>query len=115
MGGLARRVSYEKALDKQLNRQVPILELDAGHMFADDRNGSDRLSMALQSDERAGQSDQHQPDPWLTPTKSVRQLQPDIALRVRDAALAQAPIGTPAQGGQSTALSRRLPLLDVVL
>jgi 2',3'-cyclic-nucleotide 2'-phosphodiesterase (5'-nucleotidase family) len=36
MGGLARRVSYENALLKQVNGEVPVLQLDAGHMFSDD-------------------------------------------------------------------------------
>ena len=51
MGGLARRVSYERALDKQLNGQVPILEVDAGHIFADDRTGSDLTKDALVKNE----------------------------------------------------------------
>jgi len=41
MGGLARRVGYEKALHKQVNGEVPVLQLDAGHMF------SDALALAL--------------------------------------------------------------------
>src|SRR5215210_5932876 len=36
MGGLARRVGYEKALTKQVNGEVPVLQLDAGHMFSDE-------------------------------------------------------------------------------
>jgi 2',3'-cyclic-nucleotide 2'-phosphodiesterase (5'-nucleotidase family) len=36
MGGLARRVGYEKALHKQVNGEVPVLQLDAGHMFSDE-------------------------------------------------------------------------------
>ena len=36
MGGLARRVGYEKALTKQVNGEVPVLQLDAGHMFTDE-------------------------------------------------------------------------------
>ena len=36
MGGLARRVGYEKALQKQVNGEVPVLQLDAGHMFSDE-------------------------------------------------------------------------------
>jgi 2',3'-cyclic-nucleotide 2'-phosphodiesterase (5'-nucleotidase family) len=38
MGGLARRVGYENALSKQVNGEVPVLQLDAGHMFSDDFN-----------------------------------------------------------------------------
>lgn len=38
MGGLARRVGYENALNKQVNGEVPVLQLDAGHMFSDDFN-----------------------------------------------------------------------------
>jgi 2',3'-cyclic-nucleotide 2'-phosphodiesterase (5'-nucleotidase family) len=38
MGGLARRVGYEKALQKQVNGEVAVLQLDAGHMFADELN-----------------------------------------------------------------------------
>lgn len=35
MGGLARRVGYEKALSKHVGGEVPVLHLDAGHMFTD--------------------------------------------------------------------------------
>ena len=38
MGGLARRVGYENALSKQVNGEVPVLQLDAGNMFSDDFN-----------------------------------------------------------------------------
>jgi 2',3'-cyclic-nucleotide 2'-phosphodiesterase (5'-nucleotidase family) len=36
MGGLARRVGYENALGKQVNDEVPVLQVDAGHMLSDD-------------------------------------------------------------------------------
>jgi 2',3'-cyclic-nucleotide 2'-phosphodiesterase (5'-nucleotidase family) len=38
MGGLARRVGYVKALGKLVNNQVPVLQLDAGHMLTDELN-----------------------------------------------------------------------------
>lgn len=38
MGGLARRVSYANALKSQVKGEVPVLQLDAGHMFSDEFN-----------------------------------------------------------------------------
>ncbi|HQR37577.1 MAG TPA: hypothetical protein PLF26_04165 [Blastocatellia bacterium] len=39
MGGLARRVGYEKALLKQVDGQVAVLQVDCGHIFSDDQAG----------------------------------------------------------------------------
>ena len=36
MGGLARRVGYVKSLEKLVGNQVPVLQLDAGHMLTDE-------------------------------------------------------------------------------
>ena len=38
MGGLARRVGYENALEKQLKNEAPVLQVDAGHFLSDDFN-----------------------------------------------------------------------------
>lgn len=43
MGGLARRVSYTKALKHRSNMEVPTLVVDAGNLFTDDRFSADQL------------------------------------------------------------------------
>jgi hypothetical protein len=37
MGGLARRVGYTRALEVQSNNQAPVVYVDAGNLFSDDR------------------------------------------------------------------------------
>lgn len=51
MGGLARRVSYESALRAQMNGEVPVIQLDAGHMLSDDFNYANQTEDIRAKDE----------------------------------------------------------------